>query len=244
MRNSVRSMLIGFIVAAAACRLDVPLRAQSNAAAVGGHWKGTVQVQTMQVGFDVDIVKTAAGDLAGTIGLPSQRITGLPLQKIALDGNAITFYARDDQPFHGMLSADGTIAGDMSIEGLTAPFTMTRSGDAAIDAPPRSGGIDKAVAGTWTGALEADGRKLRLAIAVERQADGTMVAEMTDIDEGGLRSPLKLTQDGSTLTIESVAIPAAISGALNADATELIGTFKQGSATLPLTLRRAAGKEK
>ena len=46
------------------------------------------------------------------------------------------------------------------------------------------------------------------------------------------------------LTIESVAIPASISGALNADATELSGAFKQGATTLAITLRRAAGKEK
>lgn len=234
-------IMMSIVAAMTVVACVVPVHAQSDGT---GHWKGTVQVQTMQVGFDVDIVRSANGGLTGTIGLPSQRIKGLPLQKIVIDGKAIAFYAREDQPFRGMFSADGTIAGDMSIEGLSAPFTMTRTGDAAVDAPPRSAGIDKAIAGTWTGALEADGRKLRLVISVERQADGTMVAEMTDVDEGGLRSPLKLTQDGSALTLESVAIPASISGALNADATELAATFTQGGATLPVTFRRAAPKER
>jgi hypothetical protein len=67
-----------------------------------------------------------------------------------------------------------------------------------------------------------------------------MIADMIDVDEGGLRSPLKLTQEGSNLTIESVAIPAKIAGTLNAIATELTGTFTQGPASLPVTLRRAA----
>ena len=212
----------------------VPAHAQSDAT---GHWTGSVQVQAMRLDFVVDITRSAHGDLVGTIDLPTQRIKGLPLQKIAVDGKAVTFYARDDQPFRGLLTSDGTIAGDMSIEGLSAPFTMTRTGDGVFTPAPRSAGINKGIAGTWSGALEANGRKLRLVLTVEAQPDGTMVAEMIDVDEGGLRSPVKLTQQGSTLTIESVAVPATISGTLNADATEIAGTFSQGSSNLPLTLR-------
>ena len=92
--------------------------------------------------------------------------------------------------------------------------------------------------------MNADGRELRLIMVVAPQADGTMLAEITDVDEGGLRSPVKLTQQGTTVTIESTAIPAKIAGAINADATELIGTFTQGPTTLPVTLRRApAGRD-
>ncbi|HEY6213406.1 MAG TPA: hypothetical protein VIW45_14035 [Vicinamibacterales bacterium] len=212
----------------------VPAHAQSDAT---GHWKGSVQVQAMQVEFVVDIAKTAHDELVGTIGLPAQRIQGLPLQKIALDAKTVTFWAREDQPFRGTLGDDGTIAGDMTIEGLVAPFTMTRTGDAAIDAPPRSTGIAKELAGTWTGALEAGGRQLRLVLRVDPQTDGTVVAEMIDLDEGGLRSPLKLAQQGSSVTIESIAVPATISCTLSADANELRGTFTQGTTTLPLTFR-------
>ena len=67
-----------------------------------------------------------------------------------------------------------------------------------------------------------------------------MIADMTDVDEGGLRSPVKITQQGSTLTIESTAVPATISGTLDAGASELTGTFTQGTASLPLTLRHSA----
>src|SRR5215831_1179878 len=110
-----------------------PAHAQSDAT---GHWKGSVQVQTMLVEFAVDIAKGTGGDLTGTIELPSQRIKGLPLQKIALDGNTVTFWAREDQPFRGALGADGTIAGEMSVEGLSAPFTMKRTGEAVFEPAP------------------------------------------------------------------------------------------------------------
>jgi hypothetical protein len=213
-----------------------PAQAQTDAT---GHWKGSVQVQAMHVEFVVDIAKGASGELTGTIGLPSQKIKGLPLQKVALDGTTFTFYARADQPFRGTLAADCTVAGDMTIEGLSAPFTMTRAGEGVFEPAPRSSGVNKAVAGVWNGALEANGRQLRLILRIEAQPDGTMLAEMTDVDEGGLRSPVKLVQQGATLTVESVAVPATISGTLNADATELTGTFSQGQASLPLTLRRA-----
>jgi hypothetical protein len=243
MRETHHTLLtIGVFVFASSC--VIPARAQSDAASISGHWKGSVQVQAMQLNFEVDIAKTAHGDLTGTISLPSQQIKGLPLLKVAIDGNVVSFYARDDQPFRGTI-ADGTIAGDMTVEGLVAPFTMTRSGDAAIEAPPRNTGIAKELAGTWNGALGTNGRQLRLIMVIAPQADGTMIAEMTDVDEGGLKSPLRLTQQGASLTIESVAIPAKIAGALNVDNTELVGTFTQGPASLPLTLHRApAGKDK
>jgi hypothetical protein len=213
-----------------------PAHAQSDAT---GHWKGSVQVQTMQLDFAVDIARSPGGDFTGTIDLPSERIKGLPLQKIALDGSAVTFWAREDQPFRGALGADGTVAGEMSIEGLSAPFTMKRTGEAVFEPAPRSAGIDPAIAGTWSGTLEAGGRKLRLVLAIDRQNDGTMLAELTDVDEGGLRSAAKLTQQGPALTIESVAVPARISGTLDAGASELTGTFTQGPVSLPLTLRRS-----
>jgi hypothetical protein len=214
-----------------------PAYAQADAT---GHWKGSVQVQAMQLEFGIDIARSAAGDLVGTIELPSQRIKGLPLQKITLVGNAVTFWAREDQPFRGTMGADGAIAGEMSVEGLSAPFTMKRTGEAVFEPAPRSAGIDPAITGTWNGTLEAGGRRLRLVLAVDRQKDGTMFAELTDVDEGGLRSPVKLTQQGSTLTIESIAVPATISGTLDDGAKELTGTFTQGPVSLPLTLRRSA----
>jgi len=232
---SLRGHVTAVAAALAIVSMASSVRAQGD---LTGHWKGTVVVQAMHVSFDVDIARNARGELAGTIGLPSQEIKGLPLQQIAVDGTAVTFFARQDQPFRGALAADGTIAGDMTVEGLTAPFTMTRTGDASIEASPRSAGIDSALAGTWAGALQAGGRTLRLTMTIERQSDGTMVAEMTDVDEGGLRSPLKLAQNGSTLNIESVAVPASISGTLNPGATELSGTFKQGQTSLPLRLHR------
>jgi|SRR5579862_738063 len=228
----------GMLVVASSCAM--PAHAQSGEGSLSGHWKGSVQIQAMQLDFVIDITRSAHGELTGTIGLPAQHIKGLPLLKVALEGKAVSFYAREDQPFRGTLAADGAIAGDMTVEGLAAPFTMTRSGDAMIEAAPRSAGIDKTLAGTWSGALGANGRQLRLLLTIAPQTDGTMTAELTDVDEGGLRSPVKLTQQGSTLTIESVAIPASISGALNAALNELTGTFTQGPTALPLTLRRAA----
>ena len=66
---------------------------------------------------------------------------------------------------------------------------------------------------------------------------------MIDLDEGGLKSPAKVTQQGTSVTIETLAIPSTIAGTLNGDATELTGTFKQGPATLPLRLHRALAEK-
>jgi hypothetical protein len=49
-----------------------------------------------------------------------------------------------------------------------------------------------------------------------------------------------VTQDGSKVTIVDNVIPSSFAGVLNAEGTELAGTFTQGSAALPMMFRRAA----
>jgi hypothetical protein len=52
-----------------------------------------------------------------------------------------------------------------------------------------------------------------------------------------------ITQKASSLTLDLKAVGASFSGALNADATELAGTYTQGPLALPLTFRRSSATE-
>ena len=47
-----------------------------------------------------------------------------------------------------------------------------------------------------------------------------------------------ITQDASKVTLDIKAVAGGYTGVLNAEGTELAGTLKQGSVTLPLTFRK------
>ena len=68
--------------------------------------------------------------------------------------------------------------------------------------------------------------------------DGTAVGSFTNVDEG-LEIPVTtITQDASKVTLDIKAVAGGYTGVLNGEGTELTGTLKHGSVTLPLTFRK------
>jgi hypothetical protein len=55
----------------------------------------------------------------------------------------------------------------------------------------------------------------------------------------GTPTAVKIVNAGRSLTLASTIVPAANEGILNADGTEITGTFREGSAEQPMTFRRA-----
>jgi hypothetical protein len=217
----------------------VPVLLAQTAIDPWGHWQGTLQAPDGPIGFEVDLTKTAAGAPAGTLTIPSQQIKGLPLIKVTPNGTSISFQARSDQSFDGVVAADGaSMSGQFSVGGATIPFTMVRAGDARLEAAPRSAPIAKELEGTWNGALTVEATVLRLVLTMSNQPDGTATGRIINVDQGGLQVPVAIKQDGSTLNIESRVTAGSFSGRLNAAATELVGTYTQGPLSSPLTFKR------
>jgi hypothetical protein len=217
-----------------------------TAAGPAGHWEGTIQASGMDVSVEIDLAKNSKGEMEGTFGQPAQRLKGLPLAGISVNGTAVAFQIKGPTPgdrvFKGTFSADGTtISGDFSSRQVgTVPFTLTRTGDARIEAPPASAAIGKELEGNWTGTLEVNGMQIRLALTTANQPDGTATGDLVNVDEG-LEIPIAaIVQKASAVTFEVPAIGGAYSGALNSDGTALTGAFSQGSQTAPMTFRRAA----
>lgn len=219
----------------AAFALTAVTAAPQTAVNPTGHWEGSLDAPSMTIAFQVDIAKTPDG-FAGAITIPSQHLKGLPLVKIAVDADSVTFGAREDQLLSG--SIDGkTMAGTYTAGQMSLPFTLTRTGDAAIAPPPASPAIPKQFEGTWRGALDDTGGQLDLVLTMTNRPDGTAVATIVNHSEGGLRIPAVVTQHGASITVESPAVPGSFTGELNA-AGELAGTFRQGGESVPLTFRR------
>jgi hypothetical protein len=205
-----------------------------------GHWEGSVQIPGREVIFEVDLARNARGELSGTMNHPAEKINGLPLRAVVVDGHSISFQARRDQPFTGMLAADGrSISGEYTLSGYVLPFRLIRTGDAVIAAPVKSAAVGRELEGTWNGALAVNGTSLRLVLTIANQSHDTATARLISVDEGGLEAPVAITQKDSGVTLVNSVVASSFVGALNPERTELAGTYSQGTFAAPLTFRLA-----
>ena len=228
--------------------LFVALSVCSATAALGqspadpsGHWEGTIQAPEMSVPFEVDFTRNAKGEITGTINLPAERIQGLPIAKVTIDGATVMFHVRADQPLTGTISSDGrSITGDMTASGGTAPFTMTRTGEARIEPPTMNKPVGQPLVGTWRGTIGTQMGSMQLVLEVANTGDGA-TARLINLDQGSLTIPAStITQEGASLTLVFKSIDGTFTGALNAAGTELTGTISQRQGKMPLTFTRDA----
>lgn len=238
MRCHSRSTLVAAMFVAATASVA---HAQ-NAIDPSGHWEGTIQVQEMPVQVEIDLTRNSKGELAGTF-TQTQRLNALPLANLAIDERAVTFQVKGspagERVFKGDISADGALmSGKFAQAGYSMPFALKRTGEARVEPPARSARIDKALEGMWNGTLEVSGVQRQLVLTLANQPDGTSTGSFTNVDEG-LEIPVTaIAQDASKVTLEIRAVAGSYSGELNVDGTQMTGMLKQGSATLPLTLRK------
>ena len=95
-----------------------------------------------------------------------------------------------------------------------------------------------AIVGTWEGAITP---QLRIVFHIERGEDGALSGTVDSPDQGSFGSPLsEVTVAGAEVTLGIAVFGASFSGTY-ADG-EIVGTFSQGGANLPLTLTPAAGE--
>ena len=104
--------------------------AAAEAPTIAGHWAGAISLPGTKLAIDVDF-SARDGGWAGDISIPLQGAKDLPLDKIAIDGTAVSFAIPGipgDPVFHGILSVDGQkIAGDFTQGGGTIPFELARA---------------------------------------------------------------------------------------------------------------------
>ena len=167
---------------------------------------------------------------------------GLPLASVTVDGRSVSLEIKTGaggEAFKGALSADGrSLSGDFLVSVYSVPFSLTRTGDARIEPAPRSPAIDKALEGAWSGTLDVDGRELPVVVTMTNHADGTATGDWAN--DGGVRIPITIAYQGSSLTLGTTVSTGSYFGTVSAQGTEIVGVFTEGALNAPLTLRRAA----
>ena len=227
------------ILAAVVCLAAVPIAAQAPGGPTG-HWEGTIQVPGQELAISVDLILNADATWAGTIAIPAQNVTALPLADIAVKGNAVGFAMKGvpgDPQFAGTVAKDGkSIAGDFSQGGVTLPFTLARKGEARRQDRLKSTSITKDFEGSWDGALNEGGTVLRLMLKLANAESGAM-GTLVSVDQGGGEIVIaSIVQTASHLQLNIGAIGAAFEGDL--EDGQIRGTWSQGPASLPLVFKR------
>jgi pimeloyl-ACP methyl ester carboxylesterase len=96
-----------------------------------------------------------------------------------------------------------------------------------------------AVAGDWQGTLELPNARLRIVFHITGAGEG-LTATLDSPDQGAYGIPAGTVRfTGDSLTIEVPAIMGRYAGALRGDT--IVGTWYQGTASLPLSLTRTDG---
>jgi len=211
-----------------------------------GRWEGTIQTPQTAIAVEVNLARNSKGELAGSIDVPPQSLRGFPLVIEGASGQSLTFRFRGslgNRVFQGTLSEDGkAMSGDFIQSGYSMPFALTRTGDARIDAPIRNPPLRKELEGPWSAALNttySNGIPQRIVLNLVNEPDGTATGSIINSGDG-LEIPIgAITMKGSTLTLDLKAVGGSFSGTVNADGTELVGSFEQRGVALPLTFRRS-----
>ena len=97
----------------------------------------------------------------------------------------------------------------------------------------------KGFEGSWQGALEAGGQKLRLVVTVTKSDAGTYAGKFDSLDQGASGPIDTITVNGDAVRFEIKAAAIVYEGTLNKERTELTGTFTQGGQPFPLSFKRS-----
>jgi pimeloyl-ACP methyl ester carboxylesterase len=95
------------------------------------------------------------------------------------------------------------------------------------------------IAGDWQGTLKAGPAELRLVLHIAQNADGTYHATLDSIDQASYGLPVSsMSLKSSKLNFTVDVVHGTYEGKVNADASEISGTWSQGQ-PLPLAFKKA-----
>jgi uncharacterized protein len=217
----------------------VPLSAQSD---MRGHWNGSIETPGGALAMEVDLDMAASGWI-GSVSIPAQGATGMPLDAISFHDGKGSFHFKGvpgDPTFAGTLSQDGKILeGNFSQGGASLPLKLTRTGEAKVETVRPSPAIAPEFVGTWEGTIQA-GPGLRIVLTISNGRAGAE-AQMVSVDQGNAQIPVSaIIQTGAKLTLEVKAAGGGYDGEINKEGTELNGTWTQLGNSVALQLKKSA----
>ena len=103
-----------------------------------------------------------------------------------------------------------------------------------IAAQPQSK-IPESALGEWRGSIA----NLRLALKLDRAADGSIGGNLISLDQGNVTIPIEtISYQNGSLRLGMKLVSAVYEGSLSDDGAEISGTWQQGGNAIPLVFRR------
>jgi hypothetical protein len=219
----------------------------SAAGEPAGRWEGTIRIPGRELPLIVDLAPGARGGWTGSLIMPGFGLKGAPVSNVvvgAVDvafdlGGALRSPAYGAATFSARIAGDDRMTGEFHQGGNVAPFTLTRTGPAQVEAPMRSTAVRNELEAAWTGQFMLGDYPRHVTITVENHAGGPATAAFVVVGKQTTELPVELVvEEGDFLRIESPAKGVTFEGRFARDRDEIAGSIDLGSFELPVVLRR------
>jgi hypothetical protein len=234
-------------IAFLACLWCLPEIARGAVPPPEGRWEGQVEIPGNELRLVVDLAQGSGGAWSGSIVIPGLGIKGVALSNIVATDTDVSFDlgkvlgspTQGPARFNAHLTSPDRVTGEMRQAGNVAKFALARSGQAHVEASPRSTPVGRDLEDRWIGEYELGGYPRHVTLALENHAAAGASAKLVIIGKATNDIPVDLVvQNGDSLRIESQATGIAFEGRIGNGASEIRGTIELGSIELPLVLRR------
>jgi hypothetical protein len=206
-----------------------------------GHWEGGLKADNGDIVVSLDLAKNTKSEWIASMGLPSEKMTGLVVMDIKIVGDSIKFTAVEilSAKVDLTLGADGKMKGTITGPQGPAPIEFKRTGEAKVELIPPSPAVAKEFEGDWEGSLQTPGRAFRIIFHFKNQADNTVSATIDTPDTHGFGLPLNnVKQSGKQIELGIKIAHAEFKGTISQEGTEIAGQFGHEKQFAPLTLKK------
>jgi hypothetical protein len=206
-----------------------------------GHWEGAFTANNREIGLSLDLAKNAQSEWIASMGLPSEKMTGLVVMDVAVNGKSVKFVAVEIRmaKFDLTLGPDACMKGTISTPQGALPVEFKRTGEAKVELIAASPAVSKELEGDWEGSLQTPSHAFRMVFHFKNQPDKTVRATLDNPDGSAMGLPLNnVKQSGEKVAFGIKIAHGSFQGTLNKEGTELSGQFTHEAESVPMTLRK------
>ncbi len=220
-------------------------------ASLAGDWQGTLDANGTTFHLVWHLAAAADGTFTSTFDNIDEGVYGIKAKTTAIKGSDVTAEVDDTVQANGQpMKVSGSLVGKLNSDGteMAGTFTQTepqaqppanvlfKHSSAQAPAPATT---PPAIAGDWAGTLKAGPAELRLVLHITEAKDGSLTATLDSVDQGANGIPINaITFKDGKLNLDVQAVKGTYDGTVNKDASEIDGTWSQGS-PMELNFKRA-----
>jgi fermentation-respiration switch protein FrsA (DUF1100 family) len=204
----------------------------SHAQDITGQWDGVLTVQGVKLRIVFHINKTGDG-YTSTMDSPDQGAAGIPVTTTTFDGSKLSLaISNAGILYEGDFKTD-SFAGTFKQSGMSFPMTLKKA--TPVESKPVEY-LQDMITGQWNGVLSVSGMNMRIVFHINKTEEGyTSTTDSPDQHVTGM--PVTTTTfDGSKLSLAIPNLAFQYEGEFKIDS--IVGIFKQGAKSIPLTLKR------